>query len=191
MTNNDLFREADRLKADMQALGVAQKDFLLTAADQEGYVLTEDFIRQLHLLLCKEEDPAHAGTYRSADVELPAQEAMGPDSNELPRFMEHFMNQMKTSKNLFHPIEYAAICCKRLMELQPFFTGNQKVAQMAMYQILRNDGYAVVIPPELEQQYESALNAALRKQNPDIDSFVKLIAECVISNERKLVDGLL
>lgn len=51
--------------------------------------------------------------------------------------------------------------------------------------ILVNFGYGITsIPPVLRNEYINALVISQRENNPDIDTFIKFIAECVIETER-------
>ena len=186
-------------------------DYMLSGAKSESLIISEDIIKRLHFLLYEKMNQDEAGQYRkplepqeikegnviqkiqetkdTKDTKetkgtLSGSKQMYPMPEELPHFMGHFINQMESSKNLLHPIEFAAICHKRLMDIHPFEEGNGKVARLLMNLILVNAGYPVTsIPPVLHNEYRNALKASQGVNNPDIDGFIKLITECVIEAE--------
>lgn len=108
----------------------------------------------------------------------------GADPDDLSHLMSHFIDQM-TSSAYLHPIEYAAMCHKRLLNIRPWSTDNHKTARLLMNYVLISHGFPpACIGPEQSEQYYTALNA-LRTQY-DIDSFTALLAENVIQSQKKL-----
>jgi Fic family protein len=169
-----------------EAAGYAQAyDYMLSIARSEQFEITEDLIKRLHFLFYQKKDPEEAGRYRIAMADNLSMQHLPPAAEEVPHFMEHFMNQMQSSRRLMHPIEYAAICHKRLIDISPFKEGNGGVARLIMNLILINSGYTVTsIPPELRNEYINALILSQRKNNPDIDALLELVVECVIESEK-------
>lgn len=169
-----------------EAIGQAEAyDYILSLAGTEQLEITETIIQRLHYLLYYKMDYEEAGQYRRTQVSISGTEHMPPKAEDVPHLMEHFMNQMQSSKRLLHPIEFAAMCYKRLVDIEPFGEGNGKVARLLMNVILVNAGYGITsIPPELRYEYSNALVLSQRKNNPNIDTFVDLITECVIEAGR-------
>ncbi len=150
--------------------------YLLEVSKIENLIISEDIIKKFHELiyidLCKEE----AGVYAESDVK------------DIPHLMEHFIKQMEYSKNLLHPVEYAAMCCKRINDIYPFKEGNDQIGILIMNLILINNKYGgIIIPFEVNDKYKCSLKRA--KLNPiDIDEFLCFIAESTINTQEKLLN---
>lgn len=168
-----------------EASGHAQAyDYMITVARTEQLSITEDIIKKLHYLFYHKLDQEEAGQYRKDQIYISRTELLSPKAEEVPHLMEHFINQMQSSKRFMHPIEFAAICHKRLVDIHPFKDGNGRIARLLMNLILVNAGYGITsIPPELQNEYSDALILSQRESNPNIDTFIELIAECVIEAE--------
>lgn len=180
---------ADRnsMKDYQEAAGHAEAyDYMLAMARTDNLELTEAIIRKLHLLYYHQIDPKEAGQYRKVELHIAGTKQTPPAPEDVPHFMEHFINQMQSSRRFMHPIEFAAICHKRLLDLQPFIAGNGIIARLFMNLILVNAGYGITsISPVLRSEYSKALELSQGVNNPDIDAFIKLIAECVIEAEKE------
>lgn len=160
-------------------------DYMLSMARTGQLDITEDIIKKLHYLFYHKLDQEEAGQYRKIQVYISGTEYLPPKAEEVPHLMEHFINQMQSSRRLMHPIEFAAICHKRLVDIHPFKDGNGRTARLLMNLILVNEGYGISsIPPVLRNDYINALILSQRENNPDIDTFIEFIAECVIETER-------
>ena len=169
-----------------EAAGHAEAyDYMLDQARSEELKITEDIIKQLHYLFYNKMDKDEAGKYRKIQVYISGTEYLPPVPEEVPQLMEHFINQMESSRRFLHPIEFAAICHKRLVDIQPFKDGNRRTARLLMNLILVNSGYGITeVPPVLRNEYINSLMLSQREINPDFDIFIKFIAECVVETER-------
>ncbi|MDF2908010.1 MAG: cell filamentation protein Fic [Herbinix sp.] len=169
-----------------EASGHAQAyDYMLSIARTEQLSITEDIIKKLHYLFYHKLDQEEAGQYRKIPIYISGTEYLPPNAEEVPHLMKHFINQMQSSKRLMHPIEFAAICHKRLVDIHPFKDGNGRTARLLMNLILVSEGYGITsIPPVLRNEYINALILSQRENNPDIEPFLEFIAECVIETER-------
>ncbi len=169
-----------------EASGHAQAyDYMLAMARTEQLDITEDIIKKLHYLFYHKLDHEEAGQYRKNQVYLSGTEYLPPKAEEVSHLMEHFINQMQSSRRFIHPIEFAAICHKRLVDIHPFKDGNGRTARLLMNLILENTGYGITsIPPALKNEYINALILSQRENNPNIDTLIEFIVECVIETER-------
>lgn len=169
-----------------EASGHAQAyDYMLSVARTEQLNITEDIIKKLHSLFYHKLDQDEAGQYRKIQVYISGTEYLPPKAEEVPNLMEHFINQMQSSKQYIHPIEFAAICHKRLVDIHPFKDGNGRTARLLMNLILVNAGYGITsIPPVLRNEYINALILSQKEINSNIEPFIEFIAECVIETER-------
>lgn len=143
-------------------------------------LLTEKTICTLHTICSQASDPSKAGIYRKEPA-LPC----GPNHNppepaEIAHFMSHFMNQMITSRSMFHPVEFAAIAYKRLLDIYPFASFNEETALLYMNLLLSRAGYPVIAIPDTDkEEYETAMIAARTMPFPDTDPFVLFIGKCI------------
>ncbi len=157
--------------------------FMLEFARQDNMTITEETILNLHRLFYQKIEAEKAGHYRSIQTYISGTKYIPPSPEDVPRLMEHLINQIMSSKTTLHPIELAAMAHKRLVDIQPFIDGNGRTARLLMNFILVNMGYGVVsIPPILRNEYINALTSS--RNNNDMEPFAKLIAECVIETER-------
>lgn len=158
-------------------------DFMLDLARQQVITITEDTIKRLHQLFYQKVDADKAGRYRSIQVFISGTDYIPSSAEDVPQLMGHMVDQIRSSRTTLHPIELAAMAHKRLVDIHPFVDGNGRIARLLMNLILVNAGYGVVsIPPIWRNDYINALSASRRLN--DMESFSKLIAECVIETER-------
>ena len=143
----------------------------------ENPLLNEGTIQTLHRLCCSNE---HADTYRTVSMKPLGAGHMPPAPEEIHHFMHHFINQMQTSRIMFHPVEFAIIAYKRLLDLYPFESHNEETAVLFMNLLLAQGGYPIVDNPAGLEGYEEAMEQARTMPFPDTDPLVKLIAKDLI-----------
>jgi Fic family protein len=184
---------ADRHEDENQVItGLAQAyDFALSEARLDNFLISVDTIKHLHNLIYKQISVQEAGQFRKLQCSLFGTKYMGAAPEELDHLMEHFINQMNSSKRLLHPLEYAAICHKRVIDIHPFLEGTGHIARFLMFMILENEGYGItLIPSNKREEYIHSLMTSHREKNPDFDVFNKFIAECVIESEMSFMGML-
>jgi Fic family protein len=136
-------------------------------------------------------DPDEAGLYRKTQEYVSSTQYLPPKAEDVEHLMEHFINQMQTSRKFMHPIEFAAMSHKRLVDIHPFKDGNEIIAGLFMNLILVNAGYGITtIPSELRNEYSNALKMTQIKNNLDIDAFISFIAERVMETEKEYCRSL-
>lgn len=169
MTRQELFRAADEC---MKAKG---KQALFALEADEKAMLTEESLKHMHQVL------GGTGCYRIGELNCEPIGIKPPEASELQRLMGHFISQLQISRQMFHPIEYSAICHKRILELYPFEDKNEEVAFLVLNILLSQAGYeSITIDEENKEKYIKLLNAAQHPSHPDIDTFITFIAECVV-----------
>lgn len=143
-------------------------------------LLNEAAIQSLHRLCCPHE---HAGTYRKTSATPLGIGHLPPVPEEIDHFMHHFMNQMMTSHIMFHPVEFAIIAYKRLLDIFPFESHNEETAVLFMNLLLAQSGYPIIDDPSGLEGYEEAMEQARTMPFPDTDPLVKLVAENLIKED--------
>lgn len=146
----------------------ALSDYLTTLLQQETFTLTEDVIRQMHTLLYQDTVPEETGQYREV-------------SEELDRYLQHYLGQLEISQPLCDPIEFATIAHKRFMDVRPFAQGNEVIAALLLHLWLRRAGYRTVPLAETNQAaYLAALQEARNPECPDPEALIRFVAQNVV-----------
>ena len=165
MTKQELFSQIDQT--------------VLTAHQDVSLFFTEDTIKTLHKICCQKNADANAGNYRSEPAPSCGPGHVPPKPSQIPHFMEHFINQMVISRSMFHPIEFAAIAYKRLLDIYPFASCNEETASLFMNLLLAKEGYPLVFMPSACDEYKAAMAAARKMPYPDTDPLVLLVAKYI------------
>ena len=160
-------------------------DYMLTLAKNRDAFLAEDQILKLHKLFYALVDEENAGTYRRERVFITGTDYTPPAPDKVPAAIKKHISEMKALRGTVHPIEYAALLHKGLVDVHPFVDGNGRTARLLMNLALIQDGYGIaIIPPVRRGEYIDALRASQRAKKPDNTAFLSLIAECVIETQK-------
>lgn len=175
-----------------EAIGHAEAyDYMLTLARAEQFVFTEAVIKKLHFLFCQRLNKEEAGHYRTTRADRLESGYLPPLPEDLPHLMEHFINQMESSRRHMHPIEFATLCHKRLIDIQPFKEGNGRIARLLMNLVFVHAGYGVAcIPTELQEDYKNALLLSQKQMTPDVDTLIKFIAGRVVEAQKEYLNRI-
>lgn len=195
MTRQELYKQADQYKETLaahKAIGYMEAEaiangYMYTLSKEKEIQITEALLKKFHEFVLKEKGITEAaGSYRTESIKATSTGHIPPAPEELERLMGHFISQMQISRQMFHPIEFAAICHKRILELYPFEEGNEEVAMLVMNLILAHHGYTIL--PSFkgqEAEYLRTLKAAQHPSSPDIDGFIYFIAQCVVNRQEE------
>lgn len=169
-----------------EAVGHAKAyDFMLNAAKIRPFELTEELINRLHYLFYHAIDVDNAGGYRKVQNFITGTEYVPPSPAKIPDLMHSFVERMNEAKWKLHPIEYAALLHKGLVDIHPYVDGNGRTARLLMNLALVNEGYGVtIIPPVLRREYISTISISQVKDHRNTDPFVCFIAERVIETQK-------
>ncbi len=160
-------------------------DYMLTLAKDRTTPLTEEQIRKLHKLFYSLVDENNAGVYRTERVFITGTDYTPPAPGKVPAAMEKYVADMTALRGSVHPIEYAALVHKGLVDVHPFIDGNGRTTRLLMNLALVQAGYGIaIIPPARRGEYIDALRASQRVKNPDNIPFLSLIADCVIETQK-------
>jgi len=118
--------------------------------------------------------------YRTKVVYIFDTQVKASDAQEINHFMEHFISQMQYSMKWMHPVEFAAMSHKRILDIQPFLKHNEFLSFLFLNRILISCGYPLTaMLGEDYELYKNAYFATRGMNNPDIDSFTAVIAGCI------------
>lgn len=190
MTKQELLREADKNKRSLnevlenkacQIEGVSPEGtaFMLERVREGNLEITEELLKEFHKLGSTKHE--ELGEYRSIAIQPEWAQHTPPAPEDLDHYMKHFIGQMNISRQMFHPIEFAAICHKRVLEIYPFKEGNEAVAMLVLNLILLGNGYERIQSfKEQQDDYLEKLIKAQHPSQPDIDGFITFIIECIL-----------
>lgn len=174
MTRQELYKMADMHRVE------SNHNCLFTFQADQTTMLTEESLKAMHKLL------GGTGKYRVGNLKSEPIGIKPPEASELERLMGHFISQLQISRQMFHPIEYATICHKRILELYPFEDKNEEVAFLLLNVLLMQRGYQPIALEETQKEaYRSKLQAAQHPSHPDIDEFITFIAECEVKAQEQ------
>lgn len=140
-------------------------------------LLTEQTIQILHHLCCPEEA---ADSYRCQELNPTGKGHKPPHPDELDHFMNHFINQLELSHAMFHPVEFASIAYKRLLDLSPFASRNEETAALFLNMLLAAQGYPIIRNPVELEGYSRAMEKARSMPFPDTDDLSVLIGKEIL-----------
>lgn len=162
-------------------------DVMYAAGFGPGPAVTEENICLMHKLFYSGISSVDAGQYRVRQNYISGTEYIPPGPNEVPMLMGELVIWAKDEKIKLHPIEFAAIVHRKLVDIHPFVDGNGRTARLLMNLCLLKDGYSIVtIPPILRNDYIQALQIAQKEKGASDEPFIRLIAECELESQRDM-----
>lgn len=160
-------------------------DYMLSLAKDQDALISEEKILEIHRIIYALVDEENAGVYRKERVFITGTEYVPPSPEKVSAAMKKYVVDMSGLRNTVHPIEYAAIIHKGLVDIHPFVDGNGRTARLLMNLALIQAGYGIaIIPPVRRGEYIDALRISQREKQPDNTLFICLIADCVIETQR-------
>lgn len=136
-TSSDQFREMENIETAMNYI-----EDIVTSGD----IITEHFIRELHVLTVKDlerEGDETPGAYRLKPVKISQSEHLPPESIQVP----HYMQELVAFLNEKHPPKYdlikVALAHHRFGWIHPFGNGNGRVVRLLTYTLLIKYGFNV------------------------------------------------
>lgn len=169
----DIFEAVDHARA---------YDFMFSLLKEHR--IDEQTILQMHGLFYQNIEPEYAGRYRDIRVLITGSQYPVTLPEKVPEEMKKLFEWVKTEREAYHPVEFAALLHKRLVFIHPFKDGNGRVARLLMNLALLQDGYLpVIIPPILRADYTSLLE----KAHKDDHDFVEFIAEREHESQKEIL----
>jgi len=146
--------------------------------------ITEQNILDLHRLFYYRIDQKNAGHYRKVQVFISGAEFVPPSSAKVPSLMKKFVDYIPILEEEMHPVEYAALLHKDLVEIHPFIDGNGRTARLLMNLALLQHGYPItIIPPILRNDYITAIKLT-QTDTKDSAPFINFIS-CMVYESQK------
>jgi len=166
-----------------EAVGHAEAfDLMYSLAQGHGNVVTEKNICCLHELFYFKVDYLKAGKYKTMRNYISGSEYIPASPESVPKEMQKLEEWANENCDTLHPVEFAALAHKKLVDIHPFEDGNGRTARLLMNLSLLNQGYLIAtIPPILRMEYITALEQS-RRSNEKL--FIKFVAECEMESYR-------
>ena len=143
--------------------------------------ITETNILYLHKLFYRNIDREFAGRYRDMPVFISGSKYPVTKQEEIEDEIKELCEWIKTQRNRYHPLEFAAILHKRFVFIHPFKDGNGRVARLLMNTALIQEGFLpALIPPILRSEYISLLE----KAHEDDREFIDFIVERELESQK-------
>ena len=171
------------LKEHFEAVGHSQAyDYLNSLAKNK--TIKEENMLHVHKLFYYHIDSQKAGVYRDVQVFITGSDYIPPAPNKVPPAMKQFVEQLSLWEKEYHPVRYAALLHKQLVEIHPFIDGNGRTARLLMNLALLQHGYSItIIPPVVRADYLDALKTA-QKEPKDDTPFINFIS-CMVYESQK------
>ena len=115
-------------------------------AVEAGARITEQFIRELHLLTVSDlvrEGDAHPGQYRPGNVQINAAEHLPPETNQVPAYMQELTDFINRDDAPKYDLIKMALAHHRFLWIHPFGNGNGRTVRLLSYAMLIKYGFNV------------------------------------------------
>ncbi len=143
--------------------------------------INEKDIIYLHKLFYQNIDADFAGRYRSIPVFISGSNYPVTKEENIQSEIDNLCKWIKTEREKYHPVEFAAILHKKFVFIHPFKDGNGRVARLLMNTALIQDGFLpALIPPILRSEYIYHLE----KAHKDDRSFIDFIVERELESQK-------
>jgi Fic family protein len=171
------------LRDTFEAVGHAEAyDFMFTLLRNRA--ITESDVLTMHLMFYRSIDPNYAGRYRDKTVFITGSKYSLCEVEHIAEEMEKLFTWVRTERDAWHPVEFAAQLHKRFVFIHPFIDGNGRLSRLLMNTALIQDGYMMaIIPPVLRREYINMLEQAHKDDRP----FMDFIAERVLESEKEVM----
>ena len=163
------------LKYTYEAIGHGKAyDYMFTLIKSD--TITLDNITMLHRLFYQGIDSDNAGVFRKQPIFVSGTDYVFPLPEELPEKMSALEQWVKTERDKYHPVEFAALLHLKFVTVHPFVDGNGRTARLLCNLALIQKGYLPVIVPPI---YKLDYNGYIRKYQTkgDGEGFIGFIAE--------------
>lgn len=158
---------------------------------QSRQAFSELVIRELHTLVLRGIDPAHAGRYRTINVRISGSTHVPPEFYDVQRQMAALVRWYHQQRKSLHPVVLAADLHHRLVSIHPFTDGNGRTSRLVMNLVLMRAGYLPAIirgSQEMRHAYYDALESAHVRGSAE--PFRIFVAKAVIQSMEDYLDAV-
>ena len=173
------------LKYTYEAIGHGKAyDYMFTLIKND--TITTENILMLHKLFYQNIDSDNAGVWRKQPIFVSGSDFVFPLPEELQAKMTELEMWIKTERDNYHPIEFAALLHLKFVTIHPFIDGNGRTARLLTNLALIQKGYLpVIVPPVLKLDYNVYIR--LYQSKGDASKFTEFIAEQEIETQKEMM----
>ncbi len=148
--------------------------------------ITVGNIREMHRLFYQQIDKDNAGQWRKVPIFVSGTSFAFPLPDTLPSEISTLAEWIKTERDNYHPVEFAALLHLKFVTIHPFIDGNGRTARLLCNLALLQRGYLpVLVPPILKAEYNDYIRLY---QNKGISAhFVDFIAEQEVETQKGMM----
>jgi len=176
--------------------GKPLRDFYETVGHGQAYdfmfnligerCITVEDIKTMHYMFYKNIDEANSGTWRKESVIVSGSSYAFPSPYEIEEQMLKLKKWVKTERNNYHPVTFAALLHLKFVSIHPFIDGNGRTSRLIMNLALIQDGYQLaIIPPVLRTEYNDTIR--LYQNKGKSEPFCEFIAERVYETQKEIM----
>lgn len=173
------------LKDTYEAIGHGKAyDYMFTLIKSD--TITTENILMLHKLFYQSIDAENAGAWRKQPIFVSGSDYVFPLPEELQEKMAALEKWIKTERDKYHPVEFAALLHLKLVTIHPFIDGNGRTARLLTNLALIQKGYLpVIVPPIYKLDYNGYI--CLYQNKGDASKFVEFIAEQEVETQKEMM----
>ncbi|MEE1057557.1 MAG: Fic family protein [Acutalibacteraceae bacterium] len=173
------------LKYTYEAIGHGKAyDYMFTLIKSD--TITTENILMLHKLFYQNIDSDNAGAWRKQPIFVSGSDYVFPLPEELQVKMAELEKWIKTERDNYHPVEFAALLHLKFVTIHPFIDGNGRTARLLTNLALIQKGYLpVIVPPIYKLDYNGYIRLYQNKGNAS--KFVEFIAEQEVETQKEMM----
>lgn len=173
------------LKYTYEAIGHGKAyDYMFTLIKSD--TITTENILMLHKLFYQSIDEENAGAWRRQPIFVSGSDYVFPLPEELQVKMAELEKWIKTERDNYHPVEFAALLHLKFVTIHPFIDGNGRTARLLTNLALIQKGYLpVIVPPIYKLDYNGYIR--LYQNKGDASKFVEFIAEQEVETQKEMM----
>ena len=148
--------------------------------------ITEENIRELHRLFYQQIDKDNAGQWRKVPIFVSGTTYAFPLPDKLQGEISALAEWIKTERDNYHPVEFAALLHLKFVTIHPFIDGNGRTARLLCNLALLQCGYLpVIVPPILKAEYNDYIR--LYQNKGSTTQFIDFIAEQEVETQKGMM----
>lgn len=163
-------------------------DFLVDLINRKE-PFNQRVLKEIHYLILKGIDKAHAGVYRKVPVYISGTSFVPPQPYMINKMMEDIFAFYQMNEHKLHPIILAADMHEKIVTVHPFIDGNGRTCRLIMNLILLAHGYTLAVlkgDAKSRLQYYNSLEAAQVSNNRS--AYYKLVVQTCIDSLKKHIE---
>jgi len=173
------------LRETYEVLGHAEAYDFMFSLYQNKEISIED-IKTLHRLFYQSIDENNAGVWRQVPIIVTGTDYAFPSPEAVDAQMLGLEAWIKSERDSYHPVDFAALLHLKFVSIHPFIDGNGRVSRLLMNLALIQSGYLLaIVPPICRMEYLNAIRTYQLRGNPN--PFREHITERVLESEREVM----